>query len=65
MLSKIGFDIDSTASGAPAVSYGIVLLAFLLVAPGGIVGLLHSLAGLLTLRVKRPIIAVRGRFTSS
>ena len=65
ILSKFGFEIDSTASGAPAVGYGIVLLAFLLVAPGGIVGLLHRLAGVLTLRVKRPIIAGRGRFTSS
>ena len=35
ILSKVGFDIDSTASGAPAVCYGLVLLAFLLVRPRG------------------------------
>jgi branched-chain amino acid transport system permease protein len=65
ILSPFGFEIDPTASGAPAVVYGIVLLVFLLVAPTGIAGLLARVGRLLTLRRKRPMIAPRGRFTSS
>jgi branched-chain amino acid transport system permease protein len=64
-LSRLGLDIDATASGAPAVCYGVVLLVFLLVAPSGLAGLLRRLARALTLRKNRPMIASRGRFTSS
>ena len=65
VLSPLGLDVDTTATGAPAVVYGVILLAFLLVAPAGVTGLLARSARLFRLRRNRPMIAAGGRFSSS
>ena len=66
VLGPTPFDVDTTASGAPAVVYGAILLGFLLLAPSGITGLLaRCIRALRSLR-NRPMIAGGGRrFTSS
>jgi branched-chain amino acid transport system permease protein len=56
-LSRLGFEVDTTASGAPAVLYGVILLAFLLLAPAGVTGVLARLGGALTSLQKRRMIA--------
>jgi branched-chain amino acid transport system permease protein len=65
VLSRLGVNVDTTASGSPAVLYGTVLLVFLLLAPSGIAGVLRRGLGALPLRRKRPMIASGGRSTSS
>jgi branched-chain amino acid transport system permease protein len=66
ILGPTPFDVDTTASGAPAVVYGAILMAIMLLAPGGIAGLLARGYRLLTLARNRPMLASRGRrFTSS
>ncbi len=39
-LSRLGLRVDTTASGAPAVVYGLILLAVLLLVPSGAAGLI-------------------------
>ena len=56
-LSVLGLEVDTTASGAPAVLYGAILLGFLLLAPAGVVGVLARLGGVLTSLQKRRMIA--------
>ena len=49
--------VDTTASGAPAVVYGFVLLGFLLLAPAGVAGLFDRLARALPSRRNGRMIA--------
>jgi branched-chain amino acid transport system permease protein len=56
-LSLLGLEVDTTASGAPAVLYGAILLAFLLLAPAGVVGVLAQARGALTSLQRRRMIA--------
>jgi branched-chain amino acid transport system permease protein len=56
-LSTLGFDIDTTAPGAPAVLYGAILLVVLLLAPAGAAGLIAQLGSRLTSGRKRLMIA--------
>ena len=66
VLGPTPLDVDTTASGAPAVVYGVILLVVMLLAPRGIVGLLAQGWRALTSARNRPMIAGRGRrFTSS
>ena len=66
VLGPLRVDVDTTASGAPAVVYGVILLVFLLLAPTGVTGLLSRFIRALRSLGNRPMIAGGGRrFTSS
>jgi branched-chain amino acid transport system permease protein len=56
-LSRLDVEVDTTASGAPAVLYGGILLAFLLLAPAGVAGLFARGKGALTSLQERRMIA--------
>jgi branched-chain amino acid transport system permease protein len=50
-LSRLGFDVDTTSTGVPAVVYGLILLAVLLVIPFGAAGVFPRLGRALNNRL--------------